>query len=48
MHNNNKNILVHCFMGASRSASIVVNYMVKKHSYTVDDAINFLKSGNPN
>jgi len=40
----NKNILVHCFMGASRSASIVSYYLYKKHKYTINDAIIFLKN----
>jgi protein-tyrosine phosphatase len=39
-----KNILVHCFMGASRSASIVSYYLYKKHKYTINDAIIFLKN----
>jgi protein-tyrosine phosphatase len=39
-----KSIFIHCFMGASRSASIVAYYLIKKHNYTVDDAIVFLKN----
>jgi protein-tyrosine phosphatase len=42
--NPNKNILVHCFMGASRSASIVSYYLYKKHKYTINNAIIFLKN----
>jgi protein-tyrosine phosphatase len=42
--NPNKNILVHCFMGASRSASVVSYYLIKKYNITVDDAIIKLKS----
>ena len=44
------NILIHCFMGASRSASIVIHYLMrtKKHddgsSYTFDEAVQFLRS----
>ena len=43
------NILIHCFMGASRSASIVIYYLMrtKKHdngvSFTFDDAVTFLR-----
>ncbi|QKF93639.1 dual specificity phosphatase [Fadolivirus algeromassiliense] len=43
------NILIHCFMGASRSASIVIYYLMRtmKHDdgkpYTFDDAVTFLK-----
>jgi protein-tyrosine phosphatase len=38
-----KNILVHCYMGSSRSAAIVVLYLIDKHHYNLEDAINFLK-----
>jgi dual specificity phosphatase 12 len=38
-----KNILIHCYMGSSRSASFVVAYLVKNHFYDVDDAISFIK-----
>lgn len=44
------NILIHCFMGASRSASIVLYYLMrtKKHSdgtsFTFDDAVTYLKN----
>jgi protein tyrosine/serine phosphatase len=41
--NNNKNIFIHCFMGASRSATVVAYYLMRKHKYTVDDAITFMK-----
>jgi hypothetical protein len=43
------NILIHCFMGASRSASIVLYYLMKtqKHSdgkpFSFDDAVTYLK-----
>lgn len=42
--NNGKNIFIHCFMGASRSASIVIYYLIKKYEYTIDDAIIFIKN----
>lgn len=44
------NILIHCFMGASRSASIVIYYLMRTHkhddgrSFTFDDAVQFLRS----
>ncbi len=41
--NNNKNIFIHCFMGASRSATVVAYYLMRKHKYTVDGAIKFMK-----
>ncbi len=39
-----KNILVHCYMGASRSVSIVIYYLMKKHNYKLNEAIHFLKN----
>ena len=42
--NNNKNIFIHCFMGASRSVSIVIYYLIKKYEYKIDDAILFIKN----
>jgi hypothetical protein len=38
-----KKILIHCFMGASRSVSILIYYLMKKYNYTLDDAISFIK-----
>lgn len=44
------NILIHCFMGASRSASVVLYYLMKHkkhddgHIYSFDDALNFIRS----
>ena len=54
-HQNNTsgNILIHCFMGASRSVSIVINYIMKtvKHNdgtnYTFDEALQFIKNKRP-
>lgn len=41
--NNNGAILIHCFMGASRSATVVAHYLIKHHNFTPDEAIIFLK-----
>ena len=41
--NPEKNILVHCFMGSSRSASIVIGYLMKKLSLRRRDALNLAK-----
>jgi len=38
-----KNILIHCYMGASRSATIVLYYLMKKYKMTHENAINFIK-----
>jgi dual specificity MAP kinase phosphatase len=43
-NNPSKNILVHCFMGASRSVSIVIYYLMKKHKMNLNDSIVFLKN----
>tara|TARA_B100000795_G_scaffold189980_1_gene144675 strand:+ start:476 stop:1033 length:558 start_codon:yes stop_codon:yes gene_type:complete len=37
------NILIHCYMGSSRSAAIVVLYLISKHNYTLENAVNFLR-----
>jgi len=42
--NNNGNILIHCYMGSSRSASIVLAYLIYKYNYSLSDAILFLKN----
>jgi Dual specificity phosphatase, catalytic domain len=48
--NTKGNILIHCFMGASRSASIVLYYLMRtqKHEdgkpYTFDDAVSYLRN----
>ena len=48
--NENGNILVHCFMGASRSVSIVIYYIMKtlKNSdgsnYSIEQALRYIKN----
>ena len=41
--NPDKNVFVHCFMGSSRSATIIIAYLIKYHKYRARDAINFVK-----
>ena len=41
--NKDKNIMVHCFMGASRSAICVLLYLVKMKGMELDDAITFIR-----
>ena len=40
----NKNILVHCYMGSSRSATIICAYLIKYYNFTVSQSIEVLKS----
>jgi protein-tyrosine phosphatase len=40
----NKNILIHCFMGKSRSASIIIYYIMKKYNKTFEEALIEIKS----
>ena len=42
-----RNILIHCYAGRSRSASLVVYYLAKHYKFTVDEAIAFLKERRP-
>ncbi len=37
-----ESILVHCFMGASRSASVIIHYLMKKNRWTYDYAKTFV------
>ena len=40
-------ILIHCYMGSSRSAIIVVYYLMKKYQMSLDEALEFLKEKRP-
>ncbi|CAH1426903.1 unnamed protein product [Lactuca virosa] len=37
-------VLVHCFVGRSRSVTIVVAYLMKKHGMSVSEALQLVKS----
>ena len=43
LNKGNGNVLVHCYMGASRSAAVVINYISKKNGEDIDDVIDRLK-----
>ncbi len=38
-----ENILIHCYMGSSRSATIVILYLIDKYKMTLEKAIHFIK-----
>jgi len=48
--NKNRSILIHCFMGSSRSASILIYYIIKTlkkengENYNLEETINFIKN----
>lgn len=43
----NSSSFVHCFMGSSRSTSIIIAYLIKYHSFDLDHAIQFIKDKRP-
>jgi len=45
--NPDKNVFIHCFMGSSRSASVVIAYLIKYNQMRYDDAYEFIKSKRP-
>lgn len=47
LNNPGKKIFIHCFAGKSRSASLVLYYLMKKNGLNLDNAINYLKSRRP-
>lgn len=46
-NNNQGNIFIHCYMGRSRSASIVIYYIMKKLGYGFDDALDYILEKRP-
>jgi predicted protein tyrosine phosphatase len=40
-------ILVHCAQGVSRSCSIVMHWLMKKHALSYDDALNLIQQTRP-
>lgn len=43
-NNPDKNILIHCYMGSSRSATIVLAYLIIIHKYSLETALEFIKN----
>ncbi|KAM7256271.1 hypothetical protein ACFE04_012012 [Oxalis oulophora] len=40
-------VLVHCFMGISRSVTVVVAYLMKKHGMSMSQALEIVKTKRP-
>ena len=38
------NILIHCYMGSSRSATVTASYIIYKYGYTVDECVKLIHS----
>jgi protein-tyrosine phosphatase len=41
--NNDGNILIHCYMGSSRSASITLAYLIYKYNFSLNKGLKYLK-----
>lgn len=41
--NSNKSVFVHCFMGCSRSVTIIIAYLMRYKNFRLRDAMNFIK-----
>lgn len=39
----NTNVLIHCWAGVSRSATIVIMYLMRKYEFSLDEAHSFVK-----
>ena len=46
-NNSKKNILIHCFMGSSRSASCVILYLMDKYGMTFKESYDMIKELRP-
>ncbi|KMZ74485.1 hypothetical protein ZOSMA_127G00030 [Zostera marina] len=44
---NNKNVLVHCFEGKSRSTTVVLAYLILQKKFTLSEAWKLLKKVHP-
>lgn len=47
IENSTGNIFVHCFAGKSRSAALVLYYLVKKYGWTIEEALDIIKVKRP-
>jgi len=44
LDNPNKNILIHCNEGQSRSVSVIIYYLCMKYNYNYDQSYNYIKN----
>lgn len=44
---NRYNVLVHCMAGISRSATIILAYLMKTYKYRFDDALQYVRARRP-
>lgn len=44
---NGDKILIHCYMGASRSASVVIHYIMKKYGLSYETTLRLIKNKRP-
>jgi protein tyrosine/serine phosphatase len=45
--NHNESVLVHCYAGVSRSATVVLAYLMIYHNFKLTEALNYVKSIRP-
>jgi protein-tyrosine phosphatase len=41
------NVLIHCILGVSRSASLALAYLIRKYSYSLDQALTQVRRKRP-
>lgn len=41
---NNKKVIVHCLAGRQRSATVIAAYLMSKHGYSLQDAIEYIRT----
>ena len=44
LRDKNAKVLVHCVKGVSRSASVISAYLIARHGWTTDQAVNYVQS----
>lgn len=47
IQNSDKDVVVHCFAGQQRSATVVAAYIMRQTGWTVEQVVEFIKSKKP-